>query len=115
MNQYDINKINRAIKASRRTRSACRNAAREYSPVAFPDQVIARISSRRKLFNFLDALEYPLETIRSIFHSYGLPVPRDTSLKASPMAVPEERPDWLRNLGQKQELKEEPILEKYNL
>ena len=98
---YNIDRIKSATSRAKYTRSACRKIAKLYACDSLPDEVINRICTRRKLYNYLEALDLNHASIESIFWSYDLPVPRDRSLK--PVAGPIEksdRPQWLERLDE---------------
>lgn len=91
---YNAQLINAAITGNAKTRRICRAVAAIHAPKGIPDQVTRRIYSRRKLYNFLDALDYSHDTITAIFWAHGLSVPRDRTLKRY-IRNEETRPGWL--------------------
>lgn len=93
--EYNAERINQAISARRKMVKACRKIALDYSPCELPESVIARICSRRKLYNFLESLDLSHESIQSVFWAHGLSVPKDTSLKPTAEPKPEKRIEWL--------------------
>lgn len=111
MYQYNPDMIQASIAARKRIRKACRAIIIQYSPAPLPESVIRRICTRRKLWNFLNAIDLSESVIQSIFWSYRLSVPRNRELKPAAIPEPETKPNWLS--GGALENKSENINEGY--
>lgn len=92
---YNADKINAAIHSAQKTRKLCRQIAAQYAPVPLPESCIAKICTRRKLYNYLEALDLEHASIQAIFWQYDLSVPRDHSLRPSTAIDHDARPAWL--------------------
>lgn len=93
--EYDAERIQKAVARAAKTRTACKKIARIHLPSVVGKEVAERISTRRKLYNFLEALDLSHEAIKSIFWSYNLAVPRDRSLIPRKDKKEEQKPSWL--------------------
>lgn len=74
---YNAELIQASIAGRARTSKLCREAARMYSPIELPESVYLRISTRKKLFNFLQAFGI---NCQAVMHQFDISVPRDTNL-----------------------------------
>lgn len=90
---YNANLINKAVYARAKMARACRKIAAQYAPVELPESCLAKICTRRKLYNYLEALDLDHASIQAIFWQYDLSVPRDRSLRVT--VDPDPRPSWL--------------------
>lgn len=91
---YDTDKINAAIAGRDKLRKACKAIIVQYSIVPLPELVLKRICTRRKLYHFLESLDFSESSIQAIFWQYDLSVPRDRDLKKS-IRKTETKPAWL--------------------
>lgn len=96
---YNIEKINAAIDARKKIRASCLKIVNFYSPVKLPDHITRRLLTRRKLYNFLESLDFNHSCIQGIFWQYDLAVPRNTKLKPAAIPKPEARPAWLNRVN----------------
>lgn len=96
---YNPELINAAVYARAKMARTCRKIAAQYAPVPLPDYVIVRICTRRKLYNYLAALDHNHASIQAIFWQHDLSVPRDRSLRPSSAVDPDAVPGWLRGEG----------------
>jgi len=93
--EYNPERIQKAVARAAKTRNACKKIARIHLPALVGAEVAERIGTRRKLYNFLEALDLSHEAIKSIFWSYNLAVPRDRSLIPRKDKKEEQKPSWL--------------------
>lgn len=96
---YNHEKINAAIDARKKMRASCRLIVEFYMPVKLPEHTVKRICTRRKLYNFLESLDFTHSMIQGIFWQYNIAVPRDTKLKPAYQKPTEEKPAWLTRVN----------------
>lgn len=96
--EYDPDLYQAAAYAAAKTRKTCRKIARQHMPM-LPDDVIARICNRKKLYNFLEALDLSHAQIQAIFWQHNLAVPRDRKLQQAVIPADECKPEWLENIS----------------
>jgi len=94
---YNPELIQASILGRARTAKACRDAARSACTIELPESVFLRISTRKKLVHFLEALEI---NVQAVMHQFDLSVPRNIEIKSRVKKVKIERPIWLDAVNQ---------------
>ncbi len=100
---YRADLIKAAAIGRLRTAKACRDCARQLSGVEFPESVYLRISTRKKLYNFLEALGIDP---KPAMHAYNLSVPRDRNISERVRKDKDPRPEWLSGAGLKEDIED---------
>lgn len=100
---YNAELINAALSGRRKMAEACRDCAKQFSTIELPESVYQRISTRKKLYNFLEALDLDAKSIMKYFK---IPVPRDTRILERSRKDKDSKPGWLSGQAIREEITE---------